>query len=557
MYNEKQLIEILNRLRMMPSETEIVEFKKAENSFPDSDLGQYFSALSNEANLKESESAWLVFGVDNKTHELTNSLYKNSRPALDEMKKKIADQTTNRITFDEIYAFTCEGKRVVMFEIPAAPKGIPIAYQGHYYGRDGESLVALNLHEIELIRSQARADEDWSARIVEEATLEDLDELAMAKARIMFKKVHERIPASEVDGWTAEEFLCHSEVMRDGKLTRAAILLLGKKEALAKIHPVVAQITWSLVDEENVVQDYEHFTIPFILTVDEVLAKIRNLTMRELPGGTLFPDTMKQYDDYTIREALHNCIAHQDYTMRQRINFVEGSSTLYYSNGGSFIPGTLQEALEHKGPQRFYRNTCLCTGMVNFNMIDTVGRGIKKMFAEQKRRFFPMPDYEIDNVKREVGVTIYGKMLDERYTKALKERTDLTMRECIMLDAVQKGMPLTEDARKYLKGKKLIEGKAPKLIISLSVAKMTHQLGEYTKLKGMDIQEREGMVLSLARKAGADGFKRQDAYVALERTLPIDKTADQKLRIVGDLLLSMSRKGLITSIGKRWIIAEE
>ena len=68
--------------------------------------------------------------------------------------------------------------------------------------------------------------------------------------------------------------------------------------------------------------DYEHFTIPFILTVDKVLAKIRNKTMRELPGGTLFPDTMKQYDDYTIREALHNCIAHQDYTLQQRISFV-------------------------------------------------------------------------------------------------------------------------------------------------------------------------------------------------------------------------------------------
>ena len=52
------------------------------------------------------------------------------------------------------------------------------------------------------------------------------------------------------------------------------------------------------------------------------MSKIHNLTMRELPGGTLFPETMKQYDDYTIREALHNAIAHQDYTLQQRINAV-------------------------------------------------------------------------------------------------------------------------------------------------------------------------------------------------------------------------------------------
>lgn len=102
MYNEKQLIEILNRLRMMPSETEIVEFKKAENSFPDSELGEYFSALANEANLKGADKSWLVFGVDNNTHRVLGSNYKPTRPSLDEMKKRVADQTTNRITFDEI-----------------------------------------------------------------------------------------------------------------------------------------------------------------------------------------------------------------------------------------------------------------------------------------------------------------------------------------------------------------------------------------------------------------------------------------------------------------------
>ena len=177
------------------------------------------------------------------------------------------------------------------------------------------------------------------------------------------------------------------------------------------IYPAVAQITWTWEDEEGIVQDYEHFSIPFILTVDKVLGKIRNKTMRELPGGTLFPDTMKQYDEYTIREALHNAIAHQDYTLQQRIVFVEGPSTLYYGNGGSFIPGTIENALEHKGPQFHYRNEFLCRGMVNFNMIDTVGRGIKKIYTEQRNRFFPMPDYDIDNEHRTVGVRSFLQSL--------------------------------------------------------------------------------------------------------------------------------------------------
>ena len=135
-----------------------------------------------------------------------------------------------------------------------------------------------------------------------------------------------------------------------------------------QLAPAVVQITWTRRDKNEDVVDYEHFSIPFILTVDDVLVKIDNLTMREMPGGILFPDTMKQYDDYTIREALHNYIANQDYTLQQRINFVENPGYIYYANGGSFIPGSLQAALKTQGPQRHFRNQRLCNAMVNFTI---------------------------------------------------------------------------------------------------------------------------------------------------------------------------------------------
>ena len=205
MFSDVELVGILDGLRHLEAETEVVEFKRAENSFSDSDLGQYFSALSNEANLKGQECAWLVFGVDNRSHALTGSNYKPSRASLDEMKKKVGDQITGRITFDEIYELTVEGRRVVMFQIPSAPRGLPVAYQGHYYGRDGESLVALNLHEIELIRAQAKAPVDWSAQVIEGATLEDLDPEAIAKAREQYAEKHPRLK-DEMKGWSDRHF---------------------------------------------------------------------------------------------------------------------------------------------------------------------------------------------------------------------------------------------------------------------------------------------------------------------------------------------------------------
>lgn len=538
------------------SENEVVEFKKAENNFDIDELGCYFSALSNEANLRERDFAWIVFGVWDKKREIVGTSFKNGEVALNKLKHDMSQHTTDNLIFREIVPIIIENKRVLLFKVPASPRNIVMKWKGIAYGRDGESLKPLNQAKQDEIRQQPPLS-DWTAQLVPNASIDDLDELAIATARIMFKKVHKsKIPSEEIDSWSVEEFLSHSMMMREGQLTRAAILLLGKPLSIQKIYPAVAQITWTWQDKDEIVIDYEHFTIPFILTVDKVLAKIRNKTMRELPGGTLFPETMKQYDDYTIREALHNCIAHQDYTLRERISFVEGEDKLYYGNGGSFIPGTIEKALEHKGPQIHYRNECLCSGMVNFNMIDTVGRGIKKIYAEQRNRFFPMPDYDIDNENRTVGVTIYGKMIDEKYTSLLKANQDLTLRECIWLDAVQKHRPVTPNAIKHLREKGLIEGRSPNYFISLSVAKITHQIGHYTKEKGLEQKLMEQTILQLAKDAGNEGFKLSDVYEALHNNMPASLNTTSKKRYLGRLLYKMGESKLLTVNGRTWKITE-
>lgn len=549
-------IEIFNRL-WEHSENEVVEFKKAEYNFDIDELGCYFSALSNEANLRERECAWIVFGVWDKEHRIIGTNFKNGEVALNKLKQDMSQHTTDNLIFREIVHMEIEGKRVLLFKVPASPRNIVMCWKGIAYGRDGESLKPLNQAKRDAIRQQPPMP-DWTAQLVPNATIDDLDELAIATARVMFKKVHaSNIPGSEVDAWSVEDFLAHSMMMRDGQLTRAAILLLGKPLSIQKIYPAVAQITWTWQDEEDIVLDYEHFTIPFILTVDKVLSKIRNKTMRELPGGTLFPDTMKQYDEYTIREALHNAIAHQDYTLQQRIVFVEGPDTLYYGNGGSFIPGTIENALEHKGPQFHYRNECLCRGMVNFNMIDTVGRGIKKIYTEQRNRFFPMPDYDIDNEKRTVGVTIYGKVIDDKYTNLLKRETSLTLKECLWLDAVQKHRLITKEAVKHLRDKGLIEGRSPNYIISLSVAKMTKQLGHYTKETGLKLKILQKMILQLAKNAGNEGFKLADVYEAVSQSLPASRGSDSKKRLLRHQLHLMAEEGVIVVEGRIWKITEK
>ena len=534
-------------------ESEVVEFKKAENNFDFDDLGKYFSALSNEANLRGLDFAWLIFGYDEKKHEIAGTSYKNGEGPLNNLKHDFSQHTTDGQTFREIIPIEVEEKRILMFKIPASPRNIVMKWKGIAYGRDGESLKPLNQSKQDEIRRQTPAP-DWSAEIVPDATIDDLDEVAIAKARKMFKKVHSRIPVEEVNRWSTEEFLSKCELMVNGKLTRAAIILLGKMFSDSKLRPAVAEVTLSLRDEKQDVVEIEHFSVPFILTVDEILAKIHNLTLREMPGGTLFPDTMKQYDDYTIREALHNCIAHQDYTLCQRINFVENPGFLYYANGGSFIPGPLDNALATNGPQRFFRNACLCKAMVHFNMIDTVSRGIKKMFTEQMERRFPMPDYEIDNEKKEVAVRIYGNAINERYTQLLKDNDNLTLHDCISLDAIQKGHRIEDEIANDLLKRGLIEGEAPNYTISLGVAKASKQLPGYTRVRGLERDKIKHMVLQYIQNAGADGAKRDTILEYLQGTLPSRNTREQNQRMLGNILSEMAIAGIITSRNRLWFI---
>jgi ATP-dependent DNA helicase RecG len=543
-------------LREFPQENarcEWKEFKNLKNSFCGDEKDDVISYVSAIANM---EGGFLLVGVHDKTLEIvgTDTYNYDRQKAILRLTERCANLSSEGLDIDE-YITDDTHKKGWVIHIPKHMPKRPVYAHDKAWQRIEDSLVELTPERMNAILDEPLVtDTDWSAVIVPNATIEDLDELAIAKAKVMFKKVHNRIPSAEVNAWSVEEFLSNAGVMIDGGITRAAIILLGKPVSVFKLRPAVVRVTWSLRDEHGDVVDYEHFTAPFILTVDQILAKVHNLTMREMPGGTLFPDVMQQYDDYSMREVLHNCIAHQDYTLQERINLVENPGFLYYANGGSFIPGTLQKALATHGPQRHYRNECLCNAMVNFNMIDIVGRGIRKIFNEQWKRHFPMPDYEIDAANKEVAVRLYGNAINEKYTTLLKENKELTLEDCILLDAVQKGHRINENDANNLLSRGLVEGEYPDFTISLSIARQTKQVPEYTRLKGLEKDKLKQMVIQFLQNSGSEGARREFIYKYLKDVLPSNKTEEQQLRIVGRLLVEMNEEGLIGKEGLRWFV---
>jgi ATP-dependent DNA helicase RecG len=526
MKNE-DLLKTLSDLLNLPGENEMVEFKEAKNTYDFNKLGKYFSAIANEANLSGKRFGWVVFGIENKSRNIVGTQFRPNRKDLDSPKSEIANKTTNRITFIEIYELQVRGSRVVMFQIPAAPKGIPVAWEGHYYGRDDEEINALNVDEFERIRSQALAD-DWSAVTIPDATIDDLDPIAIQVARLNYMN---KFPSNaiEVDKWSDEAFLNKAKLLIKGKVTRTAIILLGKEESEHFINPAEVKIRWILKDSSGNERDYAIFGPPMLLAVDKAFAKIRNLKYR---------------------------YSHQDYTKSGRINLIESDDQLMFSNVGSFIPGTVEKVVIDDSPEEQYRNKFLVTAMFNLKMVDTVGGGIRKIFNFQRSRFFPLPDYDLRDGK--VRVTLTGKILNQDYARVLANNTDLSLEEIILLDKVQKKIALKNEEEKNLKAKGLIEGRKPNFFISQNVAEKIGKKAEYSKNKGLDDSYYMDFIEKSIREHGY--LNRKDIDELLCKKLPEWMNDKQKKIKVNNLLSTLRKQKRIKNAGSdkapKWVLQE-
>lgn len=543
-YTDIQLKEKISQM-MESFESEVIEFKEARTNYSFNDIGKYFSALSNEANLRGLQEAWLVFGISDDKRYVGTEFRKQGN--LQSLKKEIVNGTNERLTFLEIYELIIEKCRVIVFQIPPAIRGIPTTWQGAAYAREHESICPLPMNKVDLIRSQI--GRDWSKEIVEDATIEDLDERAIEKARELFsKRQSDRKKAKEVlESLSDIEVLNKAGITIKGKITRTALLLLGKSESKFFFDGFIPRITWTLYNADNSVKAYEHFDIPMLLAVDKVYSKIRNEKYRYIAGQqTLFPDEVDQYEPELIKEIINNCIAHQDYRLRGKINVEEFEDRLVFINEGAFIPESIEQALEPGYKPPYYRNVFLCNAMVNLYMIDTNSMGIPMMYQIQRDKCFPLPTYDLNTTNR-VKVTVYGKILDKNYTQLLRSDVELNMRTVFLLDQVQKQETISKDNFKELKKQGLVEGRYPNIFVSFKVADIVGQKAVYVRNKGLDDDICKQLIVKALGSMGEASKK--DLMEVLEKALPEVLSEEQKSKKVSNLLQALKKDDVIEVSG--------
>ena len=531
-----------------PKESPSCEWKEFRNlkhfvkGHEGDDIISYISAIAN------MDGGHLIIGVKDNTLDITgiDDLY-NYTP--ENIVLKILEQTPN-LSSEGFYvdSFTTSDtfKTVWVFHIPNHQPRRPVLSHNKPWQRVEDSLVRMRSErEQAILNEHLTKIDDWSAEICPKATIDDLSGDAIQKARENYKnKFPEQV--TEVDEWDDITFLNKSKLTIRGKITRTAILLLGKPESEHYINPAIARIRWILKDKENIEKDYSILSCPFLLNADEIYNKIRKIKYRYMRSGTLFPDEIDQYEPYIIREAINNAIAHQDYRLGGYINVVENEdSYLTFSNLGSFIPGNIEKVIREDAPEEHYRNPFLVYAMFNLKMVDTIGSGIRRMFNFQRMRFFPMPDYQLSHNK--VTVTIIGKVLDIDYARVLAQIPSLNLYEIMMLDKVQKKAQLTEFEINRLREKKLIEGRKPNFYISVMLAKVTGQKAAYSKNRGFNKNYYLDLILKAVKEHGS--LSRKDIDDLILDKLPDIYDSKQKKVKINNLITELSRKGEIKNTG--------
>lgn len=504
--------------------------------------------------LNSDGGGYLLFGVTDKGiirgQEVTDSTRRDIATAI----RKFEPAYTPHIQYDSLPS---SSRQVIVIHFIDQLGRKPYLFDGKPYRRieSCTSVMPQPLYHDLLQRQIPRPD--WSAQIVDNATINDLDPLAIRKARELYTSKHKE-KAQEAESWDDMTFLNKAKITVKGKITHAAIVLLGKEESGALLSPAVAQIRWILKDSQGNERDYEIRGCPFILNAEAIFKKIRNLKYRYINPEfrTLFPEEVDTYEPYVIREALNNAIAHQDYTLGGQINVVEYEDKLVFSNKGSFIPQSISNVLENDAPEEVYRNAFLARAMVDLRMVDTIGSGIRKMFNFQRQRLFPLPDYNLQN--NHVQVTIIGKIINMEYANILANHKNLTLMEVETLNRVQLGHPVSDKEIAWLRKKRLIEGRKPNLLIAKHVAQQLNQKADYSNNKGFE--DRYYCDLILKALAEHHSLSKQEITKLLWKKLPDILNEDQKRSKIGNLLTKLRKQDKIVNrsrgIYSEWYLKE-
>ena len=498
------------------------------------DLVSYISALAN------MEGGCVVIGAEDRTLAVTG-IQDFADYTAENVIHRILGKTPGLpsvgLRVEAMHASDTDAT-IWLVHVPRHAPRQPVLAHDKAWQRDGDSLVELRPDRHAAILREHLLGQDWSAGLVPDARLQDLDLTALTLAREKFTASNNAKPwVNDIVGWSDAMFLDKARLSIDGIFTRTALLLLGRPESVHLLSPHPAEIAWKLPAKRVIVP----YGPPFLLNVNEVLGNIRRYNVKLFPNNQLIATEVANYDARVILEALNNCIAHQDYEQSARVLVSEYDDHLQFESEGAFFDGAPADYYSQNRTPNRYRNKYLTDAMRELGLIDRGGFGISDMYALQKKRFLPLPDYELSQPTK-VVVRIFGQTIEENYARLLMERVDLPLEQTIWLDRIQKKSKVDPAQITELRKARLIEGRKPNWTVSASIAAATNSQNQYILNKGLgDNAYKRQMLQRLEQFGPTSGTQLRDL---IWDSLPQILTNDAKEVKVKNLRTALRVQGL-------------
>jgi len=537
-------LEEFEQLLAAPEGTRL-EFKEARNRFDVEVLLRYCVALANEGGGK------IVLGVtDGRPRRVVGT---SAFPEPGRIEAHIYQEIGRQVRIEEIQH---ENGRVLIFHVPPRVPGSAWSYKGPFLKRAGDAVVPMT--DEDLRRIHAEVAPDFSVEYADGVTVASLDPGAIGEFRRRWAR---RNGDPRIETWSDEEVLRNAELLIDGRITNAALLLFGTRDTLTR-HIPQAEIIFEYRSAEAAgpAQERVELREGFLLIHDRLWELIDRRNDRQSVQDGLFRTEIPTFDEAVIREAILNAFCHRDYRLPGSVFVRQYPRRLEVTNPGGFPPGiTPENILDEQNP----RNRRLAEALGRCGLIERSGQGMNLMFERCIRQSKPLPDFG-GTTDREVRLVLHGNIKDPAFLRFMERLGEETLagfntRDMLLLDRLQHTdsiPPEYRDRARRLSELGVIEtvgrGRGTRYLLSRRFYTAVGRPGVYTRRRGLDREEHKALLLKHLRGVGKVGSPISE----LEQVLPSVSRSHLKR-----LLDEMRSEGKITLKGERrwarWVAVDE
>ena len=473
---------------MNAREDERLEFKEAKTQFHFEKLVKYCVALANEGGGR------MILGVtDRQPRTVVGS---RAFPDLERTKAGLIERLRLRLDAEELQH---PDGRVLVFQVPPRPIGMPLEYQGAYWMRGGDSLIPMTQDRLRRIFDETGPD--FSAEICTAARLDDLDPSAVEVLQQLWQR---KSPDQDISIRPTAQLLTDAELVVDGEVTYAALVLLGTHKALGR-HLAQAELIFEYRsnDVPGPAAERQEFRRGFLSVLDDVWRLVNQRNDRQPFQQGFFVWDIPTFNERVVREAVLNAVSHRDYRHGSSVFVRQYPQRIEIVSPGGFPSGiTPENVLRQQNP----RNRRIAEVLAKCGLVERAGQGFDLIFRESIRESKPLPDFSHTDAHT-VWLTLHGDVQDPEFLRFLEEigREQVAafgVDDFLVIDLVRREQRVPDPLRsrvEHLLEQGIIErvgrGRGVRRLLSRRFYRHLGKAGVYTRQRGLDRETNKELLL--------------------------------------------------------------